>query len=41
MVYLPTFTIKTNHPWIGKYTSPTDPMGWVDTQVYNSNDSEL
>ena len=22
MVYLPTFTININHPWIGKYSSP-------------------
>ena len=27
MVYLPTFAIKINHSWIGKYTSPMDPVG--------------
>ena len=34
LVYLPTFTIAINHPWIGKYTSPMDPMGlfaWIST----------
>ena len=25
-VYLPTFTIKINHPWIGKYTVP---VPWI------------
>ena len=29
MVYLPTFTIKINDSWIGKYNSPIDPMGMV------------
>ena len=28
LVYLPTFTIQINHPWIGKYTvRPMDPYG--------------
>ena len=26
-IYIPTFTIKFNHSWIGKYTSPMDPLG--------------
>ena len=26
-VYLPTFPIEINHSWIGKYTSPMDPIG--------------
>ena len=33
LVYLPTFTIKINHSWIGKYTvnRPMDPKGNVDS----------
>ena len=29
LVYLPTFTVKINHSWIGKYTSSMDPLGWI------------
>ena len=29
LVYLPTFSIRINHSWIGKYTIPMDPMGYT------------
>ena len=34
LVYLPAFTIKTNHSCIGKYTSPMDPIGMVNVGRY-------
>ena len=32
LVYLPTFSEKINHSWIGKYTSPMDPLGLQSLQ---------